>query len=361
METLDMSTHLKRPLGWLAISLALMACGAPVFSVTALADKPDKPSDGDDPLVNPAFVLEDVDDGGVFLLSSDGAERQRLTNPKGKSRDVAPAWSPDPDGDPTNGHQGVIAFLRHPDETKIWSDLYTVRPDGLELTFIRSFDSWDVPIPCQFSRLTWSPDGSRIGYSAHDSLWAVCGNGDLEPVLHAPEVLYETHDPTFSPDLDTETPGYQGELAFAGLDISFQLDIWLLKVAIDTDGNFATGELVKLTDSATSQGLPAWSPDGQYLAYTEFGEVNKVFLLDMMTGRTQFVVSPLSGNAELTWSPDCEFLGFDDLGLGRGSRHDLFYISPWGANTTPVNVTQTARCNEARMDWNPAWVNDIDL
>jgi len=76
-------------------------------------------------------------------------------------------------------------------------------------------------------------------------------------------------DPDFSPDFDPATPGYQGMLAFrAAPETTFQTDIWLLDLEIDQNGQVTAGGLTNLTDSPEYQENPAWSPDGEFLAYT---------------------------------------------------------------------------------------------
>ncbi len=80
--------------------------------------------------------------------------------------------------------------------------------------------------------------------------------------------------------------------------------------------------------------------------------------LDLATGAsTDLFASVGGGNAQLTWSPDGAYLGFDDdTGIGNW---DLFYTSPWDASAPIVDVTQS-KLVERELDWNPAWVNDID-
>jgi probable HAF family extracellular repeat protein len=95
METLDMSTHLKRPLGWLAISPVVAACAALLWYGAALADKPDRPGkpDGDDEISYLVTDLPGFDHGGssqsqAFAVSNPDADENVLV--------VGKSWLFDP-------------------------------------------------------------------------------------------------------------------------------------------------------------------------------------------------------------------------------------------------------------------------
>jgi hypothetical protein len=353
--------HPKRPRVFLAMLPAVLGIGM-LSAGLALAKKP--PKLPPEPMTNPAFVYLKVWDYGLFLITADGNTNVRLTKPPPKGRDGSPTWSPDPDGDPSNGHNGVIAFLRHHDSG---CDLYSIRSDGSQLTLIRSFDSSDAPaFPEPWDPpMTWTADGTNIIYSADDSLWAVdVATGDLQLVFA--EVDTRVFEPALSPDLNPGEPGYQGQLAFRASDPYLQwAEIWLLEVTVDQEGTLTTGQLTALTDSPDVwEECPAWSPDGNFLAYLEqdpqWTGYFDIVAINLEAGFKWPVVAFDEGKpSRPSWSSDGQYIGYSAPSDGT---YDIFRVDPWDPTAPVVNVTNTdsQREREVDPDWNPAWINDID-
>jgi Tol biopolymer transport system component len=342
-----------------AVVLLALAMGVPSLSAKG------KPGGGgggggSDTLTNPAFVYGESYDAGLYLTTVDGTATVRLTKPPRKGWDRSPAvWSPD---------GTLIAFLRAPEAGKTYSDLYTIRPDGSGLTFIRAQGG---------GPLTWSADGSSIVFPSSKSLWSVnVATGDLQLVfdhLSLPDVSDSVGDPDFSPDFDPGTPGYQGALAFSastGVDETYeryQMDIWLLEVQIDPTGQLTTGALMNLTDSPSWDEKPAWSPDGAYLAYTTLQETldSDLVVVNLATNFAWDVTTGIHSISQPDWSPDGEYLAFSAWHQpnqgGAAATHDIFRVSPWDLVAVVVNVTQTDSGNDRELNprWNPKWTNDI--
>jgi len=362
-----MRTKTRSTLCLLAVSVVVLTLSACWLSTGALAGKGGNKGGGkggggtgEEPLANPAFVYEDVHDDGLFLTTADGTGTFRLTKPPRKGSDTSATWAPD---------GSRIAFLSHPDTSLVWVDLYTVRPDGTGLTFIRAFDSFEIPVPRK-ERLAWSPVGDMIVYASEGLMAVDVATGSLQLVYdYGP--LFNVGHPDFSPDFDPDTPGYQGTLAFRAVSDPevYQVDIWLLDVEIGVDGSISAGNLRNLTDSLVEQDLPAWSPDGQFLAFIDRANYNETTETDIvvmnLATELAWVVTTIAegGPSQPDWSPDGEYICFSAPHEVNGFvSYDVFRVSPWDLSAQVFNVTGTDSWRDREVDprWNPAWVNNID-
>lgn len=144
-----------------------------------------------------AFTATHGEGQRVYVMDADGTDARAITDERVHWPD-SPAWSPD---------GARIAFAASPisgdDEPSVW-DIYTVSPDGGELTNVTqtSDRSLDEGGP------TWSPDGQRIAFTR-------AGSEGSSIVIRR-----------LSEGLETQV----------------------------TDGSFVDGS-------------PAWSPDGRWIAF----------------------------------------------------------------------------------------------
>jgi Tol biopolymer transport system component len=321
---------------------------------------------------NPAIVFLDDVDGGLFLTTSDGSVRTRLTTNR-TSRDLGAAWSPDFKPE-SPGHQGEIAFFRQPDPARIWGDIYVVPSDASGPPVrIRSFTDFSVPPPEGQSSisLSWSPDGRRIIYASEGAVWALTvASGAVERLFGRGGYYVDT--PAFSPDLDEEAIGYQGEIAFTSADelpggVFSGSDTFLCPVAIDGAGNLTVhSELtVNLSQSpGVIEEHPVWSADGRYLVFSrrldgaDIGADGRgISVIDVMTRVQLDVIDTYHAQIRPTWSPNGFWVGYSDARLVRGKfTADVFFVSPWDSSP-PANVTKTdsSRAVEYFPAWNPAW------
>jgi hypothetical protein len=361
-------------------SIVAVALGAAVAVPEARPANPNKPGGGSGgagaPLTNPAFVFQENADGGLFLTTSNGGTTVRLTS-NARTTDDGATWSPDVDPS-TPGHQGCIAFFRQHDSRYIWGDLCIVPSDASgPPVIVRSFTDFDTPPPGRQAgqhTLSWSPDGSRIIYSPGGSVWAVTvATGAAELLFSS---VWHVSNPAFSPDLDADTPGYQGAIAFgsgtvlAG-DIASSSDLFVCPVEIDETGDLSTSVelIVNLTESPDFQEEHAvWCCDGQYLAFSrriadaDIGADDRgVYAMELATGFQWRVTDTYYAQTRPTWSPDSLYIAFSAARQVSGKwTADIFYVSPWDPSA-PINVTKTDSSRKIEYDaaWNPAWANDI--
>jgi WD40-like Beta Propeller Repeat len=309
----------------------------------------------------------------LFLTTSDGSTTVRLTS-NSRSTDDGAMWSPDFDLSKP-GHQGWIAFFRQYDPRYIWGDLCIVPSDASgPPVVVRSFTDFDTPPPGRQSgqtTLSWSPDGSRIIYSPGGSVWAVTVASGAAEELFSSE--WHVSNPVFSPDLNAETAGYQGEIAFGSGEVLADgtvstSDVFVCPVEIGETGEISVsvGSIVNLTQSPGFwDEHPVWSGDGQYLAFSRHipgTDDRGLYALELATGSQWRVTDTYYAQTRATWSPDSLYIAFSaarEVGNGKWTA-DIFYVSPWFPSD-PVNVTRTDSSRKIEYDaaWNPAWVNDI--
>lgn len=329
--------------------------------VAAGKGKPGGGGGGGEALTNPAFAYADFDDGGLFLTTSDGSSTQRLTNPPRFFQDSMPVWSPDRDGDASNGYQGGIAFWRKDSRTKD-SAIYVVQPDGTGERLVYDFQS-----PA-FWPLTWSPDGKSIVFAIDSQVWFIdAATGNVEKHLRS-EYGYGA---SFSKDLLPNVPGYQGYLALGSRG-----DIVLVETIIDVDGTKSFGASTVLS-LPNPQYDPQWSPTGLTglsIVFTSEEPVDahntqgNVGIIDVGFDANGF--PKIDGGEWLvenvgpyplgyTWSPDGLHVAWEQLG-SNGSFEIARIHADGSDNGAPTFVTNTRRVDEFTPGWFPGWINDVD-
>lgn len=346
---------------------------------TSTAGKPPKDDGG---LTNPAIVYHNLGDSGLLVMSADGSIRQQLTRPRRAAADRNPTWSPD---------GNWIGFWRS-DGNGDGGALYKIKPDGSQETLIRSLvPSEGLPIPgWHADDLVWTPDPdtTRLVFACDTApargIWMVRGKPDLPPRKLVSISSYQTEaghhvaSPTFSPDLDPDSSGYQGLLTWSDYELIdvggryLQLvgDIYALGIAIDDEGHLTSvGEPMNLTAHLRDAGFPnayyghpAWSPptlDGVFLAFImdETSDGGSTGIALMAADGT---ILPVAGTAtefsRISWSPAGDYIVFTDIADSTGTW-DIFRIDLENLDT--VNLTATDRAKEWSPSWNPAWTNDI--
>lgn len=159
----------------------------------------------------------------VYIMNADGSNTQRLTNHP--TFDGHPDWSPD-------GEEIVFTSTRDSYQDAVFLDfeLYIMGADGSNIQRITHIGSYD-----QFPR--WSPDGNFIAF------------------LSSREAVQ----------------GYTVKLFILNLQTGE-----VTHVIDDTDPNYPSPE----DPSRIAEWGQTWSPDGQYIAVTIYGDIYKVNVQD---------------------------------------------------------------------------------
>jgi Tol biopolymer transport system component len=186
-----------------------------------------------------AFSRDSGQSGEQSLWVSDtlGRKLHRLTDclPK-ECADVDPAWAP-------SGQRIVFSRI-----VGAGSSLYTIRPDGSQLTKITTVAGASDP--------RWSPDERKIAFDGSDRIYIADANGSHLRLLFGGAAGSGPGVPSWSPD--------GTKLAFfntPGLPGAFSAEVW----TINTDGSAKQ----RIYHSACCVGIwaaPIWSPDGKKIA-----------------------------------------------------------------------------------------------
>ncbi len=347
----------------MSILLALFAIGAilALSAGPASAKKPPKPPPEPE-MTNPALLYRGIfGKDGQYVITADGSQTELVVKNAKGGVPLGGQWSPD---------GTMIAYQWQMGARRVYTyDFYVANADGSQPVLVDSNgplsrgDSW-----------AWSPDGTRIFYSISSSIWAF----DL---LDGPEQLvldtglWGLSGLCFSPDLDPDTGGYQGYLAFSGYDpegrLTIGYDIVLLEVSIDGIGTIGTGEPTYIPLEGTRRVPRVWSPDGHFLAYGD-GTAGPGWVMGLVVEEIegQQVVTVTDhwslGFPVAAWSPDGQYVAFIQWGPfdPSGAYIDAYRADFVVEDGTPrltniVNLTNTKNQREVHLDWNPLWVNDL--
>lgn len=202
-------------------------------------------------------------DHGIFVATSDGKGRRRLTNPgrQEDEPDTEPSWSPD-------GKRIVFHREFYTDPDTLVADLYTVDVRTARVSRLtRTPGDWEWSP-------SWSPDGRRIAFVSYQGGATTRPSGvyALDVATHRiRRVLRDDRAQAvdFSPD------GRSVVYSWAGVD---QGGI----VVVDIDGSHRR-EIVRFPDSNVSGG--AWAPDGTRIALVRERKSGDTYRLSVMIVR----------------------------------------------------------------------------
>ena len=199
---------------------------------------------------------------GVVAVNRDSSSEQIQAGPGPTGQTTAVARA-----------NGKIAFIRDTGPTDPAHKIYVMDEDGSGQTMIAE--------TTQGADLAWSPDGTKLAFSAVGGIYTVNADGSGE--TRVPTTSHPDQWPSWSPD-GTRLAVRIFEGGTAAIDI----------VNIDGSGRrrLLTGDFVA---------HPAWSPDGSKIAYNSGRELYVVNI----DGSGRRKLTRTGGNDdEPSWSPD---------------------------------------------------------
>jgi len=280
------------------------------------ADTPTDPEDVESLVVFVSNRGEDPEAHGLYIIDTETLEIVPLET--GFESNLIPRWSPD----------GSQVMFSVPGD---WN-LYTIYPDGTELTQVTDFRS---------NNADWSPDGSQIVFqSDHDNepedtpdIYIMDIDGEnLTELVDLPD-QYDFY-PRWSPD--------GSQITFIS-SRSGNFEIWRM----NADGT----ELIQLTETETPVINATWSPDAENIVFTQItsNQSSDLFIIDkdgspesifQLTEDEFFHNNPV-------WSPDGEQIVFSS---DQSGASDLWIINIDG--TELIQLTDDEFFDDA-PDWGP--------
>ncbi len=212
------------------------------------------------------------------------------------------------------------------------------KPGGLYIHDIKSGESKAVPVsikaelPALRSRLAKvgdliqkgaiSPSGARVAFEARGEIFTVpAAKGDTRNLTKTPGAA--ERDPAWSPD------GQQ--LAYFS-DVSGEYELFIVKAA----ANGKPVKVIKPGDGPSFYYSPVWSPDGKRIAYAD--KRLNLWIADVATGKSVKVDrNPYTDSRifSFSWSPDSQWLAYT-----KQLKSHLFAVFVYSLETNkPRQVT----------------------
>jgi hypothetical protein len=291
----------RQLLGGLLIVLLAVACGAPA--------RPSTPSPIP-PTITP------------FTPTATPVPKPSATSTPIPTTPPLPTWTPAPTPISWDlAGLGRIAYYNDDSHA-----VFLMNPDGSEKRLLIPDSDRRIEL---FPIFSWSPDGQSLAYSTHSWSDILIYSFDEAQSRDITNVIGKFElQPNWSPD--------GRKIAFSGNLLSKLFNIYVM----NRDGSGIT----QLTDCAEGCRAPDWSPSGEYIAYQSGHDIN-VMKSDGSGARR---IASGQINTLPAWSPDGQQVAF--LRAEEPGPHTLYLVNQDG--TVARALTDTS-FNPTHLSWSP--------
>jgi Tol biopolymer transport system component len=248
----------------------------------------------------------------IYLMNADSSNPVNLTN--NPARDWMPTWSPD---------GSKIVFLTNRDGN--W-ELYVMNADGSDVMNLTnsSVHEW--------THASFSPDGTKIAFSRYDNpemgynIFVMDSDGSN--VQRLTNVSGNEWFPTWSPD---------GQyIAYTFNDGTRQ---WTYVMNSDGSNAYNLTSQLALDDQMITSSYPRWSPDSSSILIEGYREGSDydIYRISLDDLQLRQLTDNNHTDWDPAWSPDGDSIAFASK---QGEHFDIFIINADGSNPTQITSTQ---------------------